>query len=122
LLLVLLLHLQLLQALTRWSHLSLLKAGLHWLLHASILRMKRRRRERRLLGVESRCRCCPWGWWHGNTGTHTLLHGRRRSLVAGLLRPQGSDLVEDGLVSALLLLLRRLSGLCGSGGSDSRCR
>lgn len=121
-LLVLLLHLKFLQALTGRSHLSWLEASLHWLLYAGVLWVKRRRREGRLLGVESGCGCCPWRWWHGNTGTHTLLHRRRRSLVASLLGPQSGNLVEDSLISALLLLLRRLRRLCGSDRSGSRCR
>ena len=116
-LLILLLHLEFLQALARGCH-------LRWL-ETSVLRLERWWwAERRLLRVKARCRCCSGRRGQGEASTCGLLCGRCWSLIPSLLRTQGSDLVEDSLVGGwwCRLCLCRLGRSCSRRGSRSRSR
>lgn len=78
-LLILLSHLEFLQALTWRCNLGRLEA--------SVLRLERRWwAKRRLLRVEARCRSCSGRWRHRETSASGLLCGRCWSLVSSLLR------------------------------------
>ena len=111
-LLVLLLHLEFLQALASRCDLGLLES--------SILRLERWWwAEGGLLRVEARRGCCSGRRRHREASACRLLCGRCWSLVPSLLRTQGSDLVEDGLIGGWRCRLC-LWCLCGLGRSCSR--
>lgn len=117
-LLVLLLHLEFLQALARRRDLGLLITG--------VLRLERWWwAECRLLRVEARRGCCSGRRWHREASACGLLCGRCWSLISSLLRTQGCDLVEDSLVGSWWCRLC-WGCLCGLGRScsrrGSRCR